>query len=281
MSFLQTLPHLVNWRPLQSGSEAPIISLTAHEGTWIKSKDYEGSTNLIFVFFRAFDDQETTNYLRAITDSMPQLEALDTQVFGVNHNRTDRLSEYVTEQSLPFFLLYDTLAMTARAYRCSSRLRPICKPAVVVVSKNGTIAMSEHGYPDLASVLNCVATLEGVNVPEGSDAAADAGEGAIAITAPEAVKKLEATDSPYILVDVRTQSEHDAYHPEGCIHLPVNDLTQRHAELKQTAHVILVCQTGDQSAAGASFLISIGFTDVYVVGEGMSGWTGAEAGGAA
>ena len=286
MPFLQTLPHLANWQPLPVGDEAPEVSLTAHDGTWIRSQDYKGTTHLVLVFFRSFDHDETNAYLQAVDDLTERLEALDTQVFGVNHNPTDRLSEYVSNQGHAFFVLYDTLALTARTYRCSGRLRPYCKPAVVVISKEGTIELAEHGYPSVDRVLECLATLEGVNVPAETSAeeaaqAPTANAEPVAITAPEAVAKLEATDSPYLLVDVRTKSEHDAYHPEGCIHIPVDDLPQRHAELKQEAHVILVCQTGDQSAAGAAFLTGIGFRDVFVVGEGMSGWTGAEGGGAA
>jgi len=287
MPFLQTLPHLANWQPLPVGSEAPEVSLTAHEGTWIRSKDYEGSTHIVLVFFRSFEDDETNAYLQTVDEATERLEALDTQVFGVNQNPTDRLREYVTGQGHAFFVLYDALALTARAFRCSGRLRPYCKPAVVVISKERTIVLAEHGYPSVDRILDCVATLEGVNVPveagaQGSAEDAANAEGApVAISAPEAVAKLETEDSPYLLVDVRTKSEHDAYHPDGCIHIPVDDLPQRHAELNQQAHLILVCQTGDQSAAGAADLTGIGFSDVYVGGEGMTGWTGAEGGGAA
>ncbi len=286
MPFLQTLPHLANWQPLPAGNDAPEVSLTAHNGTWIRSQDYAGSAHMVLVFFRSFDHDETNAYLQAIDGATEHLEALDTEAFGVNQNPTDRLSEYAAAQGHAFPMLYDTFALTARTYRCSGRLRPYCKPAVVVISKEGTIALAEHGYPSVDRILACLATLEGVNVPaktndQGTAQADAANADPVAITAPEAVAKLEADDSPFLLVDVRTKSEHDAYHPEGCIHIPVDDLPQRHAELKQDAHVILVCQTGDQSAAGAAFLTGIGFRDVYVVGEGMSGWTGAESGGAA
>ena len=282
MPVLQSLPHLHNWKPIPVGSEAPTISLTAHEGTWVKSKDIKGETHLILVFFRSLADETTDDFLMALDRASTRLGELDALLFGVNQNPTEKLREYVNRCGHAFSILYDPLALTARAFRCSGRVRPYCKPSVVVIGKDGRVVLAEHGYPAVETVLQVIARLEGVDLALGRAEDVETEElVAREITAAQAIVKLESDQSPYLLIDVRTKSEHDAYHPEGCVHIPIDELPNRHAELGQNSHLILVCQTGGEASLGAAFLTSAGFNEVYVVHEGMSGWTGEEGGGAA
>jgi rhodanese-related sulfurtransferase/peroxiredoxin len=274
---LQNLPHLHNWKPLPPGSAAPNISLTAHDGTWVKSKDFKGETHLVLVFFRHLEDATVEAFFSSLDQAVEALEKLNAKVYGVNQNPAEKLRDYVDSHGLSLSILYDPLAHMSRGFRCSGRVRPYCKPALVIVEKDGQVAFAEHGYPSVEAVLQALAKLEGVVFEKDGTSESEAR----AITGPQAIEKLGAKESPYLLIDVRTKSEHDAYHPEGCVHIPVDELPNRYKELKQKAHFILVCQTGGEASLGAAFLMSVGFEHVYVVDEGMAGWTGKEGGGVA
>ena len=96
----------------------------------------------------------------------------------------------------------------------------------------------------------------------------------------EAMRLLEEKDSPYILVDVRTKAEWEREHAPMAQLIPVDELPHRYAELKQTTHVIFVCQGGGRSAAAGEFMTSIGASDICNVLGGMSEWSGPKVSGA-
>lgn len=64
------------------------------------------------------------------------------------------------------------------------------------------------------------------------------------------------------LVDVRNAGELDNGRVEGAHHIPLAQLTKRCTELDPARPVVLHCAGGYRSAAGASWLMSRGFTDV-------------------
>ncbi|WP_200975839.1 HesA/MoeB/ThiF family protein [Echinicola sp. 20G] len=58
----------------------------------------------------------------------------------------------------------------------------------------------------------------------------------------------------YQLVDVRTTEEFEQYHLEQAIHIPLQELQNRHLELDQGKDLILLCQSGKRSLQAANFL---------------------------
>jgi rhodanese-related sulfurtransferase/peroxiredoxin len=267
MAGLSAVTNLVSWRPLSAGTPAPELSLTADDGTWIRLPDFVGHVNVVLLFFRR-QDAETDAWLRAAQADKARFDALSTVVFGVNTRRPDKLRAHRAALGLDFPLLYDPLAVDARAFHASSRWRPVVKDAAVVIGKDGKVAHAARGRAEVGALLAELERLEGV------EAAAEADTGGVAdIDSTGAVALLEG-DGGYVLVDVRTRSEYEADHAPWAVHIPVDELPQRYAELGQTARVICVCQAGARSAAAAEFLLSIGATEVYNVVGGMSGWSG-------
>jgi len=267
MSGLSNLTRLASWRPLGAGAPTPELSLTADDGTWIRLPDFVGHVHVLLLFFRK-QDPETDCWLQSFQAAKSRLDQLSTVVFGVNTRRPDRLRAQRAALELDFPLLYDPFAVDARAFRASSRWRPVVKDTVVLIGKDGRVARADRGRVDPGELLATLERLEGVE----PTVAAPAG-GVRNIDSAAAVRLLESQDG-FVLVDVRTRSEFDADHAPGARHIPVDELPQRYSELGQTQRVICVCQAGARSAAAAEFLLSIGATDIYNVTGGMSSWTG-------
>jgi rhodanese-related sulfurtransferase/peroxiredoxin len=284
MSMFQRAQNLLTWPPATVGQTAHPISLTAEEGTWIKLADFEGQLNVIFVVFDSLTDSTTEKWLGDWSRRAAQFDSLDTAIFGIHTARTEELRRFKHRLGLEFHLLYDPLAIESRAMRCSSRLAPICKNTVVVVSKNGLNIFSERGQVDPSEVLALIAGIEGknaepltaTNTPEPAETT---GRG----VAPAAVQMVDSekaetllaeTDGGYLLVDVRTLSEYEADHSPQAIHIPIDELPHRYRELDQTNRIICICQAGGRSAAAAEFLTSIGGSEIFNIEGGMSAWSG-------
>jgi rhodanese-related sulfurtransferase len=77
------------------------------------------------------------------------------------------------------------------------------------------------------------------------------------------------------LVDVRAPREYEQVHINGAINIPVADLRTRFKELDKDRPVALMCSTGHRSSLGASLLQQRGFTSVYNIAGGMTGYSAA------
>lgn len=283
MSLLSQVSNVARWPVLEVGSPSPRLSLTADEGTWIKIGDFKDQANVVLVFFGSLHDDETDAWLKRWQGARTAFEELEAAIFGVNTARTDKLRELRNRLGLEFFLLYDPLAVDSRGFRASSRVRPVCKPNVVVVDKKGKVAYAARGMVDPQEVLNVVAQLEGKGVPvaapekpavQGVRNPGQQPEVVKHIDSLKAEALLKAKDSPYVLVDVRTFSEYEPDHSPLAKHLPVDELPHRYQELNQTTHIIFVCQAGGRSQAAAEFMTSIGGAEIYSVINGMAEWKG-------
>jgi rhodanese-related sulfurtransferase/peroxiredoxin len=272
------------WRltPIPVGQPAPALSLTADEGTWIKLKDFSGHLNVVLVFFRSLRDDATDEALRGLDDVAEACEQLDTILFGVTHHRTEELRDLRARLGLGFHLVYDPMALTARRFGCSGRVRPSVRPGVVIVARDGTIGASWATWPPVAEVLAALARLEGKVVPEtqaqrGFTGVRDPGapaDKAQLVSADEARALLAGEDSAFLLLDVRTEAEHEAFHPAGALNIPLDELPHRYQDLHQNTDIICISQTGGQSQTAAEFLTSVGMSNVYTVSDGMASWPG-------
>lgn len=285
-SLISTVSKIVRWPVLEVGAPSPRLSLTADEGTWIKIQDFKDRANVVLVFFGSLRDDATDAWLKRWQGLRQSFEDVETAIFGVNTARTDKLREYRQSLGLEFYLLYDPLAIDSRGFFASGRVRPVCKPNVVLIDKQGRIAYAARGMVDPAEVLAVAARLEGKDVPVAQEKAAVEGvrnpgqKAAVVkhIDSKKAESLLKAKDSPYVLVDVRTLSEFEPDHSPLAKHLVVDELPHRYQELGQTSHIIFVCQAGGRSQAAAEFMTSIGGTEIYSVINGMADWQGDRAG---
>ena len=76
-----------------------------------------------------------------------------------------------------------------------------------------------------------------------------------------------------LLLDVRTESERKAGHIKGSLHIPLNQLNSRAAELKKfkDKEIVCYCRSGNRSLTAALLLHKNGYNTANLKG-GISGW---------
>ena len=86
-------------------------------------------------------------------------------------------------------------------------------------------------------------------------------------------KALMDSESGYIIIDSRTQSEFDSGHIEGAILIPEYEIASRAAsELPDKKQLILIyCRSGRRSKIAADELVKLGYTNVKEFG-GIIDW---------
>ncbi len=91
------------------------------------------------------------------------------------------------------------------------------------------------------------------------------------VTVQEARRLIE--DKPdLVLLDVRTASEYEEGHIEGAVNIPVQELSVRFDELSPEDELLVYCRTGNRSAQAVDILLDLGFTKIYHMDEGITGW---------
>ncbi len=92
------------------------------------------------------------------------------------------------------------------------------------------------------------------------------------VTAPALAELLASSDPPVVL-DVRTTSERDADKIPGSLHIPLQHLLDRIAEVPQGPRTVVVhCGSGYRSSIAASLLERHGVPDVADLVGGMAAW---------
>ena len=94
------------------------------------------------------------------------------------------------------------------------------------------------------------------------------------LSAPELNRRVTTCDG-LVLVDVRAAGEYEAAHVAGALHIPAPMMRTRHAELDPNRDIAVVCSTGHRSSLAASILKQHGFTQVWNVAGGMTGFNAA------
>ena len=79
-----------------------------------------------------------------------------------------------------------------------------------------------------------------------------------------------------LLIDVRTQREHQQKSVAGSMNIPLNHLSQRVQELPSNRHLLLHCAGGYRSSIAASLLQRMGFHHVSEIAGGMAAWDAAK-----
>lgn len=74
-----------------------------------------------------------------------------------------------------------------------------------------------------------------------------------------------------VLLDVRTPDEWDAGHAPAALHLPLDQLGDRHTELPTDRRVVVICRSGGRSARATEALVGAGYDAVNLAG-GMQAW---------
>lgn len=90
------------------------------------------------------------------------------------------------------------------------------------------------------------------------------------VTAPELKEMMEQAQP--VLLDVRTLDEIHTCMIEGSVHIPMNDIVERHHELNPNETYVCICHHGMRSASVAQFLLERGFTNVINLQGGIEAW---------
>ena len=88
--------------------------------------------------------------------------------------------------------------------------------------------------------------------------------------APVPSTEVSMVDDEAVIVDVREQSEWDAGHAPGALHIPLGDLPDRLAELPD-GELVVTCRMGGRGGRATAFLRSTGRDAVNLDG-GLTAW---------
>lgn len=88
----------------------------------------------------------------------------------------------------------------------------------------------------------------------------------------EAARRLREDPDKPILLDVRELGEFVSVRAPGAVLLPTSEFAARFGELPDDRPLLVVCHSGNRSAAVVGFLQRAGRTDVTNVAGGMDAW---------
>lgn len=95
------------------------------------------------------------------------------------------------------------------------------------------------------------------------------------LSAALAAELLALSEAP-LAVDVRTPREREQKFIAGSVHIPLNHLSERAAELPKNRPLLVYCAGGYRSSIAASMLSRGGFADVSEIAGGIAGWEAAK-----
>jgi rhodanese-related sulfurtransferase/peroxiredoxin len=290
--FLRFLIH----RPLQQGSAVPYLSLTAHDGTWIRSEDLQDTTLYVLFFFTSFSDKAVDEYLDTIEILHQKIQSLyqnkkteDTKktrrdksekeisvkIYGVTDQNITILRKEIETRGLTFPLLYDPFAIESRRFGLSKR-RFRCAYGHVIVDQNGICLEHQRGSingDDLFEKISSILSMKEEKRTSKIQGNNSSDELLVGVVDSGTAESKIAKES-YRIIDVRTFPEYEADHIPNAIHIPLDDLHNRHAELDPLKELLFVCQTGSRATTAAEFVTSIGGQYIFVIQGGMSEWNG-------
>ncbi len=77
------------------------------------------------------------------------------------------------------------------------------------------------------------------------------------------------------ILDVRTREEYNESHIRGSTLIPVQELDIRFKELPRDKKILVYCRTGSRSVTASEILDKYGFTQIYNMKSGITGWKNA------
>ena len=83
---------------------------------------------------------------------------------------------------------------------------------------------------------------------------------------------LDAAPVKPILLDVRETPEYQHCHIEGSLHIPMNDVPARLAELDPKREIVVICHHGMRSRTVANYLLGQNFQHVINLTGGIDAW---------
>ncbi|MUN64416.1 thioredoxin-dependent thiol peroxidase [Kocuria sediminis] len=134
---------------IQTGRQAPDFALTDHEGQEVRLSGLRGRKVIVYFYPKAFTPGCTSEACD-FRDNLASLEALGCTVLGVSGDDPETLRRFAREHRLPYRLLSDPDAATARAWGAwgektvngETRIGPL--RSTFVIGADGTVESAEH-----------------------------------------------------------------------------------------------------------------------------------------
>jgi len=93
-----------------------------------------------------------------------------------------------------------------------------------------------------------------------------AGGATAQLTASEYKNRFADSNTPHLLVDVRSLAEFADGHITGARNIPLQEIEQRLRELPKEKEIVLYCRSGNRSGMALRMLQSAGYQNVYNAG---------------
>lgn len=84
---------------------------------------------------------------------------------------------------------------------------------------------------------------------------------------------VERQKNPFVLLDVREDSEREIAVIPGDVHIPMGDIPRRYQELDDDRPIVVYCHSGIRSAQVCQFLHSVGIEDCVNLRGGIDAWS--------
>ena len=92
------------------------------------------------------------------------------------------------------------------------------------------------------------------------------------VICPKECKDRVAKGESIEIVDVRELYEYDQCNI-GSTHIPMSEIIERHQELSEHKHLVIMCRTGKRAEAVANLLeCETQYKDVWIMDGGITGW---------
>ncbi len=124
-------------------------------------------------------------------------------------------------------------------------------------------------------VILMTAACQAGGVPKAVPQPAAGAQAAVRLSLPAEVSITEARkkrDAGAFILDVRTVEEWDEYHVPGSTLIPIDQLSNRVAEVPKDKEVVVVCRSGNRSATGRDLLLKAGYPQVTSLAGGLKAW---------
>jgi rhodanese-related sulfurtransferase len=89
----------------------------------------------------------------------------------------------------------------------------------------------------------------------------------------EVARRLSAGGAAPLLLDVREEDEVAAARIDPSVHIPMNEVPARLAEIPSEREIIVYCHHGSRSAMVAAFLEARGYPKVWNLSGGIDAWS--------
>lgn len=130
---------------LEPGMPFPAFTLTAHDGSTVRSADLAGSPYLIYYYPKA-DTPGCTKEACAFRDSWDTVTESGLTVLGVSYDTPEANRKFADKYHLPFLLLSDSDHALAKQVGAARSLIPVPKRISYLVGADGLVLKA---YPSV------------------------------------------------------------------------------------------------------------------------------------